>query len=140
MSEQTTAYRGTEGLYCPSLHGHQLEHFLMCFLFQPPQPLFFSFFINCLSFSDEFPLFSSLVQHLLWVPTHVTTTQLCPRTHTYFLCSASKGAEEPGSMLFGMQWVGICQSLTHTQHLFLHFIKNYLLIQCPIQRGGEHHC
>lgn len=141
MSEQTTAYRGTEGLHCPSLHSHQLEHFLMCFLFQPP-PLFFSFFLNCLSFSDEFPLFFSLVQHLLWVPTHVTTTQLCPRTHTYFPCSASKGAEEPGSMLFGMQWVGICQSLTHThtQYLLLHFIRNSLLIQCPIRRGGENHC
>lgn len=82
--------------------------------------LFFSFFLNCLSFSDEFPLFLSLVQHLLWVPTHVTTTQLCPRTHTYFLCSASKGAEEPRSMLFGMQWVGICQSLTHTHSTFFY--------------------
>lgn len=103
------------GLHCPSLHSHQLEHLLMCFLFETPQPLFFSFFSNCLSFSDEFPLFLSLVQHLLWVPTHVTTTQLCPRTNTYFPCSASKGAEEPGSMLFGMQWVGfVSHSHTHT--------------------------
>ena len=29
---------------------------------------------------------------------------------------------------------------THTQYLLLHFIRNSLLIQCPIRRGGEHHC
>lgn len=108
------------GLHCPSLHSHQLEHLLMCFLFETPQPLFFFFLfkLSLIQWWISLVLVSCSASSLGTHSCH-NNSALPQNKHLLPVLSIKRSW---GTWIHAL-WDavgGICQSLTHTHSTFFY--------------------
>lgn len=101
-----------EGMYCTSAWSHQVELHLGMFPLPattpsfPPSSFPPSVSHSVINFPCSFLQLRTFSGHLLMLQSFSSAPQLLLLTciTSPFLCSASKGVEEPGSIVLRMQW------------------------------------